>query len=158
MSRKVIKVKNEYLYQIVAEGFDDFIKVIRSPINIEVMTGKNNVLNFDGFHSKECQQGVSFVKTIQYQEKSGTAIDLSTVTAIMQVRTSYDKSLIVELSTTNGKITFDSNDAMVLSLTPEETSLLPVGKYVYDIEITWLSGLVERFVSGEFLVTAEVSL
>lgn len=44
----------------------------------------------------------------------------------------------------------------VLYLKPEDTKRLPVGTYVYDIELTYANGDVDTFISGQFILLPEV--
>lgn len=49
------------------------------------------------------------------------------------------------------------SDTLLLELTPQETKQLIMKKtYVYDIEYSNTSGIVDTFIKGNFLVTEEV--
>lgn len=49
------------------------------------------------------------------------------------------------------------NDTLLLWLEPEDTKHLPVGKYVYDIQITFADGDVDTFINrASFTLTEEV--
>lgn len=114
-------------------------------------------LNFDGRHVQVCEQGADFIFTFSYEDSNGTTIALGEYTLKMQVRKNYGGTLIVELSTENGRITVDSNQDVTLNLTAAETRELPPGKYIYDLEITDLDGIQSRIIEGEFKITAEVT-
>lgn len=48
-------------------------------------------------------------------------------------------------------------DTLVLTLAPADTSDLPFGRYVYDIELTFASGDVDTFINNEsFFLEPEV--
>ena len=49
------------------------------------------------------------------------------------------------------------NDTLLLKLDPEDTKRLPVGQYVYDIQITFANGDVDTFINrASFKLTEEV--
>lgn len=49
------------------------------------------------------------------------------------------------------------NDTMLLSIYPEDTHELEFGQYIYDIEITTASGIVDTFIAdAKFNLTTEV--
>lgn len=49
------------------------------------------------------------------------------------------------------------NSTLLLTLSPEETKQLPVGEYVYDIEITMADGTVDTFIAkARFILSEEV--
>ena len=49
------------------------------------------------------------------------------------------------------------NDTLLLHLTPEDTKTLAVGKYVYDIQLTFANGDVDTFINKQdFKLVAEV--
>lgn len=48
-------------------------------------------------------------------------------------------------------------DTMLLEISPDDTSDLPMGKkYVYDIELTKANGVVDTFIKGKLNLTEEV--
>ena len=47
-------------------------------------------------------------------------------------------------------------DTMVLKLDPEETEGLPIGSYVYDIQVTFANGDVDTVISGSLTLLPEV--
>ena len=49
------------------------------------------------------------------------------------------------------------NETLLLQLDPSDTSSLPIGDYVYDIEITFANGDVDTFIAnGKIRLTEEV--
>lgn len=49
------------------------------------------------------------------------------------------------------------NDTLVLHLVPEDTKSLAVGKYVYDIQLTFANGDIDTFINkADFKLVAEV--
>ena len=87
-------------------------------------------------------------------------VDLTGYTADMQVRQFVDStSILVELSTTNGKIVIDAAIGQVnLTLTAAQTAALtPAGSYVYDLNLTSPGGYVYKILQGSFIVNASVT-
>lgn len=118
-------------------------------------------LNFNGQNGSAdaCEQGADFVSRFYWEDANGSRISLSDYSMKMQVRNNYQKTLIVEFSTENSRITIDSNEEATLALTAAETTLLPPGKYICDMKITHnTSGFVTRLFKGDFVVTPEVTV
>lgn len=90
---------------------------------------------------------------------NGVAVDLTDYTAKMQVRTSpSDPSVLVELSTVNGRITLTpASGRITLTLFASTTTSLTPGQYVYDLELTAPDGTVTRLLQGGFVVIAQVT-
>ena len=116
-------------------------------------------LNFDGRQVQACEQGATFSFVWSWEDSEGVKVDLSTFAGIrMQVRKNYGGTLIVELTTANGRITIDSNEDVTLQLTATETTTLPPGNYVYDLEVENVDGTVYRLIEGQFKITPEVTV
>lgn len=106
-----------------------------------------------------CLQGSTFSKTLRWTD-GGYPINLTGYTAAMQVKSSYGSATsIITLSTANGRITIanPTNGELVLTISSEDTADLPTGEYLFDIEVTSLSGTVTRLVQGPFIVLPEVT-
>ena len=89
----------------------------------------------------------------------GFPVNVTGFTAKMQARiASTSTSVIVELSTANGRIVTGGMDGtFTLTLLPAETSALTPGEYVYDFEVTAPNGTVTKLLQGGFSVLAEVT-
>jgi len=130
-----------------------------------------------GKYNIKAEQGIDFSLTMHYEDGSGSAIDLTTYSAKMQVRRSHDDSAILlkltsagsddESTDTNGHIELDGGtDAanstdnvgkLVLTISDGIMSTIPAGKHVYDLEITDSSGTRTRLLEGRFEVSREVT-
>ena len=90
---------------------------------------------------------------------NGSYVNVTGYTAEMQVRQDVDSaSVIVELSTANGRIVTGTTDGkFTLTLTAAQTTPLPPGNYVYDLEVTSPGGTVTKLLTGGFAVIAEVT-
>ena len=78
----------------------------------------------------------------------------------MQVRKFVDStSILVELSTTNGRIVINGALGQVnLTLTASETAgLTPADSYLYDLNLTSPGGSVYKILQGSFILNASVT-
>jgi hypothetical protein len=77
----------------------------------------------------------------------------------MQVRSDVTSStVILELTTANGRITLGSTEWNVnLLVAANTTANLTPGLYVYDLELVSGGGVVTRLIEGNFKVKAEVT-
>jgi hypothetical protein len=115
-----------------------------------------------GLHNFLCNQGATFTRTLTWTDSAKKARDLTGYTARMQVRSSVESSsVIVELTTVNGKITLgtttDTKGQVTLLLSATTTAALTPGQYVYDLELVSAGGEVTRLLEGNFVVKAEVT-
>lgn len=112
-----------------------------------------------GTYDISCEQGATFLRTFRWLDESETPVDLTGFSAEMHVRTNHKATTtIVELSTTQGTITLVPAEGRIqLSLSAAETTALPVGRGVYDLELISSGGIVTRLLEGKFIVTPEVT-
>lgn len=84
---------------------------------------------------------------------------LTGATARMQVRkTASSPTALLELTTANGGLVIDAPAGMItVNATDSQTGAIADGKYVYDIEVVWPDGKVERVLMGSFTVRGEVT-
>lgn len=119
----------------------------------------SGIINFDDYETAACEQGSTFSRIFEWTEKNGTPIDFNLFTAKMQIRKNIGKEIIQELSTENGGLFYDSNNELNMLISSEDTSAIPAGNYIYDLELTEIeTGIVYRFLKGKFKVTPEVTL
>ena len=75
----------------------------------------------------------------------------------MQVRRLVSSSsTLIELTTTNGRISLNSSGEIALSISASDTASLAESG-VYDLEIIASDGTVERVVEGNFYLDLEVT-
>ena len=88
----------------------------------------------------------------------GVPVNLSGYTADMQVRYATDTSIIVELSTANGRaVITPSAGKVTLTLTASQTAALAAGTYVYDLNLTAPDSTVTKILQGVFVVSESVT-
>ena len=85
-------------------------------------------------------------------------VDLTGYTADMQVRQFTDSSIVVEISTANGRATINAAlGQIVLTLTAAQTAALTANNYLYDLNLTSPSGYVYKILQGSFVVNNSVT-
>jgi hypothetical protein len=104
-----------------------------------------------------CYQGATFDYLLTWTI-SGTAVNLTTYSARMQVRTTYDATAVA-LSLTNGSgITLGGTAGTIyIEANPTTTAAIAAGQYVYDLELVTSGSAVTRLVEGTFTVDPEVT-
>lgn len=107
----------------------------------------------------EIEQGATLIKPIVWKDSNGNPVPLGGYTAKMQVRKSASAAdVLVELSTTNGRISITPNTGTVtLIFDATTTAALSFSSGVYDLEMTSASGVVTRLMQGAITVSKEVT-
>lgn len=107
------------------------------------------------------EQGATFREVVTLTDDEGSPIDLTGVTAKMQVRQGYTSPVLVELSTENDKISIDPEAGEITLTIPasETMELKPREKVIYDLELYWPGSpvRVDRLFEGYCPITAEVT-
>jgi len=109
-------------------------------------------INFDPIY-----QGDDWSKTIQIQSLEGDVIDLSGVDFRLQFRSPYSRILYQTLTLGNG-ITLSGNSLITLVLTEEQTLSFMMRSVIYDLELTWPSGIRTTVFKGEAQVQQQITL
>lgn len=100
-------------------------------------------------------QGSDYSNIITVASSTGSALDLTSYTVKSQLRKSYGSSTAYAFTASvydavNGKIR--------LQLTAADSSAIPEGRYLYDIEITnTVTGGKTRVLEGIVTVTPEIT-
>lgn len=105
-----------------------------------------------------CPQGSTFLKTITYKIDD-VPVDLSGYSSRLQVRkTHYATESIVSLATSGSGITLGGSAGTIeLLISDDVTATFPAGTWVYDLEVESSSGITDRLIEGNFIVTPEVT-
>jgi hypothetical protein len=107
-------------------------------------------------------QGATFDQTLFYETgEPSTPVNLAGYTAKMQIRSKPEsKAVILELSTTNGRITLNygsNNGAIRLFILATDTATLSVcDKAVYDLEL-YNGAVTTRILQGNVIISPEVT-
>jgi len=112
-----------------------------------------------GTYNITCDQGATFQKAISWNDSANNPYNLTGYSARMQVRpTAESTTVILELTTANGRITVGSTEYNVnLLVSAAITDGLTPGLYVYDLEIVSPAGVVDRILEGNFKVKIGVT-
>jgi predicted MFS family arabinose efflux permease len=104
------------------------------------------------------EQGATYNLVLTWKV-NGVAVNLTNYTARLQARVDVeDTEVVLSLTTSNGGITLGGALGTIsLDQTATQTTALPAGTYIYDLEMVAGSGTVTRLVQGELVVSAEVT-
>jgi hypothetical protein len=105
----------------------------------------------------EIEQGATFNLVFLYQDENGDAINLTGMTARMQLRRQYNSpTALLSLTTENNRITIDASlGKITLNISATDTTPLS-GSGVYDLEL--INGpIVNRILEGSYKVCAEAT-
>jgi hypothetical protein len=111
-----------------------------------------------GKYNIKAEQGATFRRVFTWKDSDNNPIDLTGYTAKMQVREDAYTSVILDMSTANGKIVIatPANGQLEVSETASNMSLIDGGSYRYDIELT-NGAEVTRLLEGGFYVSEEIT-
>jgi hypothetical protein len=106
-------------------------------------------------------QGTDVTIELHLLNTSGATKDLTNHNVTAKMKKNYNSDSSDTVSFTTG-ISTDPTDGMVsLSLTNTQTDVLKAGRYVYDVELSYLDSsgdtIVERILEGRIQVTPSVT-
>lgn len=104
------------------------------------------------------EQGATFNLLLTWKINT-VLVNLTGYTARLQARVDVeDTETVLLLTTENGGITLGGALGTIsLDRTATQTTLLPAGTYVYDLELLAGTGTVTRLVQGELNISPEVT-
>jgi hypothetical protein len=111
-----------------------------------------------GVYNFTLDQGSVFYINLAYQNPDGTPINLTGMSAKMQLARSYrtPKELILS-SPSNGIVITPLTGKIAVTITDEQTGLLGSGFYVYDLELD-NAGVIDRIIQGTITVSPQVTV
>ena len=114
-----------------------------------------NAGNFNMF----CEQGATFDFNVVWKDALHDLVDLTGVSARMQVRSIIQSNdTIIELTTENGRIALNETFGVLnLGIDCADTTALPSGTFKYDLEVEFPNGTCYRLLKGNFKVDPEVT-
>ena len=103
------------------------------------------------------EQGATFNLLLTWKIND-VPVNLTNYTARLQARVDVEDAEVILSLTTGAGITLGGALGTIsLDQTATQTTLLPAGGYVYDLELIAGSGSVTRLVQGELIISAEVT-
>ena len=111
-----------------------------------------------GKYNMFAEQGSTFNLTFTINT-DGIYWDLTNYIGRMKVKKFIGSAdNLIELTTSNGRMTLDNQGTTELSITAADMADLTAGKYVYDIEFeSIVLGNVQRILEGKFTIRPEVT-
>ena len=113
------------------------------------------------------QQGATFQLKLNVQNANNWPVDLTTYSAVMQIRPSYESNTILEsLSTSNGEIVVVNTYFFQLTLPVSRTANVstknavgfpPKVTYVYDMSLTSNTGVTTKIMYGQVNFYSQVT-
>lgn len=97
-------------------------------------------------------QGTTFNTDYTFLDDNNDVIDFTTYTGAAQMRKSFASSTYHTFVVSLG-----NNGIISLSMNAATTSSITAGRYMYDLEVTDLNGVVSRLVEGIVTVTPQVT-
>jgi hypothetical protein len=104
------------------------------------------------------EQGANYTATLTYRDSSNVLINLTGYTARMQVRKTIGSSApYLSLTNASGITLGGAAGTVAIAISAAALAAVPAGNYVYDLELISGAGVVVRLISGDFVVTGEVT-
>ena len=99
-------------------------------------------------------QGTTFSSIVTLTDQIGSPLNLTGYTVASQFRKSYQSSTAISFTAS----IYDANAGKVrLQLSPEDTTDVKAGRYLYDIELTSSGGEKSRALEGLVILTPEIT-
>lgn len=109
-----------------------------------------------GYQDIFLNQGETFTTSISLDDQYGASYNLNSFVVSSQMKRSYYSSNIVVtfdtsiIDANNGVIQMSANSSITANINP--------GKYVYDVVVKDLNGIVSRVLEGQIIVSPGVTL
>jgi hypothetical protein len=98
-------------------------------------------------------QGTDYEVTVDVRNINNGIANLTGYTSYAQMRKHYTSSKYYEFDTSVEA----ANGTVILSMTAEQTNIIPHGRYVYDCEVVSPDGVRTRLVEGIVTVTPQAT-
>ncbi len=84
-------------------------------------------------------------------------VDLTGAKARMQIRAGLGSALLLELNTENGGLAITGPGTLTRTMSAAQTAALTWTEAVYDLEVEYADGTVQRYLQGAVTVSREVT-
>jgi hypothetical protein len=103
-------------------------------------------------------RGTTLTRTFTVTDSNDVPVDYTGYSAKMQVRKDHAATtVIVEASTSNGRMTVNSQGVITLAIPDDVSASFPVGTAYYDILLTDPGGDTHKLLEGRFIVQPSVT-
>ena len=110
-----------------------------------------------GKHDIYVDQGTDYGVEIFYKI-DGVTVNLTGYSAAMQVRAAVTSaSPVLTFGVGTGLTMGGVAGTVTLAVTDAQTTAIPAGAYVYDLELTAANGTITRMMQGAFYIDGEVT-
>lgn len=99
-------------------------------------------------------QGASYVLELQMADESGNALDMTGCTAASQIRQSHTSAAYSAIFTCAVDV---PNALITLTLTGAQTAAISHRKGVWDVELTYQDGTIQRLLEGQVTINPEAT-
>jgi hypothetical protein len=104
------------------------------------------------------EQGTNYAATLTYANSAGTPINITGYSARMQVRRSAGSSnAVLTLTNASGITLGGAAGTVAIAISAAALAVVDAGNYRYDLELVSGAGVVTKLISGDFIVTGEVT-
>lgn len=106
------------------------------------------------------EQGATFQVKFTYQDAALNPISLEGCTVRMHARRKInDPEILLDVSTINGKVIMDEaeNGIIKMVVSGSETAGFTWRAAVYDIEVTYPDGVIDRILEGKITISLNVT-
>ena len=112
-----------------------------------------------GKYNLDIEAGATFRRTITYTAANDEPVDLFGALIRMQIKDNHlSETAAISLSVSSGiTITEPEDGEFVIEITAAQTESIPFRQGVYDIEIEYTEGTVERILEGRVKITPQVT-
>ena len=104
--------------------------------------------------------GANFLQYLQYEDAAHNPIHITGLTIQMQVRECPGTTVLIEASTTNGKITITNGAAGQFEIDIKASEMDDLGSknYLYDVILITDANNITRFLEGSFNVNPRITV
>lgn len=111
-----------------------------------------------GRYNYRMVQGDTF-QNVPVWKIASVPVNVTGYSALMEVRKAVGGTVIITLSSDNGRITVGTVDgSFTLYISPEDSADLQPGEWVYDLQVTAPDGTVTTLLQGGFTITPQVTV
>lgn len=110
-----------------------------------------------GIYNGVIDQGATWTVNIVYYDYNNVPVNLTGYSARMQLRSKFDSSAVLTLSTATGEIVITGPTGQIaITASATQTQAIASGIYIYDLELT--SGAeITRLIQGQMTVRENVT-